>query len=185
MFSDFLVTCCQRVRKCIDHRLRESVSFVDFIWLATLVSLLLWFVWLLLLLLLLMCYAREILMWSCVWSYYAYCVLAWLYPWMFVYDRSLVSLVMSAWDVCDMEELHQDVCDMEEWPMILIDCAFALKSKFKIMHKFRGSSCLSHTSQSDDVFHSYYHLSKLWSICCHQLPKRGRLKVQLIPGWFW
>ena len=53
------------------------------------------------------------------------------------------------------------------------------------MHKFRGSSYLSHTSQSDDIFHAYYHLSKLWSICCHQLPKRGRLKVQLIPGWFW
>ena len=33
------------------------------------------------------------------------------------------------------------------------------------MHKFRGSSCLSHTSQSDDVFNLIYHLSKLWSIC--------------------
>ena len=42
------------------------------------------------------------------------------------------------------------------------------------MHKFRGSSCLSHTSQSDDVFQYYYHFSKLWSICFHQLPKRGR-----------
>ena len=41
------------------------------------------------------------------------------------------------------------------------------------MHKFRGSSCFSHTSQSDNIFHSYYHLSKLWSICCHQLPKGG------------
>ena len=52
------------------------------------------------------------------------------------------------------------------------------------MHKFRGSSYLSHTSQSDDIFHAYYHLSKLWSICCHQLPKRGRLKVQLSLGGF-
>ena len=42
------------------------------------------------------------------------------------------------------------------------------------MHKFRGSFCLSHSSQSEDVFQSYYHLSKLWSICYHQLPKRGR-----------
>ena len=33
-------------------------------------------------------------------------------------------------------------------------------------------------------FKSYYHLSKLWSICCHQLPKRGRLKVQLSLGGF-
>ena len=44
------------------------------------------------------------------------------------------------------------------------------------MHKFRGSSCLSHTSQSDDVFQSYDHLAKLWSICCHQLPKGGDWK---------
>ena len=34
------------------------------------------------------------------------------------------------------------------------------------------------------VFQSYYHLSKLWSICCHQLPQRGRLKVQLSLGGF-
>ena len=46
------------------------------------------------------------------------------------------------------------------------------------MHKFRGSSCFSHTSQSDNVFHSYYHSSKLWSICCHQLPKRGRKCIE-------
>ena len=52
------------------------------------------------------------------------------------------------------------------------------------MHKFRGSSYLSHTSQSDDIILAYYHLSKLWSICCHQLPKRGRLKVQLSLGGF-
>ena len=52
------------------------------------------------------------------------------------------------------------------------------------MHKFRGSSYLSHTSQSYDIFHVYYHLSKLWSICCHQLPKRGGLKVQLSLGGF-
>ena len=76
---------------------------------------------------------------------------------------------------------HQDVCDMEEWPMILIDCAFAFKQKFYIMHKFRGSSCFSHTSQSVDANHWLYLLSKLWSICCHQLPKRGRLKAQLLP----
>ena len=47
------------------------------------------------------------------------------------------------------------------------------------MHKFRGSSCLSHTSQSEDVFHSFNLLSKLWSICCHQLPKRGRICIDL------
>ena len=56
---------------------------------------------------------------------------------------------------------HQVVCDMEECPIYLIDCAFAFKCKFKIVHKFRGSSCLSHTSQSDDYIHGLYHMSKL------------------------
>ena len=49
------------------------------------------------------------------------------------------------------------------------------------MHKFRGSSCFSHTSQTVDANHWLYLLSKLWSICCHQLPKRGRTKAQLLP----
>ena len=61
---------------------------------------------------------------------------------------------------------------------------FAFKSKFQIMHKFRGSSCLSHTSQSDDVFQSYLSFVEALIYMLSSITKRGRLKVQLSLGGF-
>ena len=125
----------------------------------------------------------EILVWSCVWSYATLMLVGWHYPFISIWSFTLLGdecmysifIILSAPPRCMW---HGRVTHE---PNSLCICS---PKQILNMHKFRGSSYLSHTSQSNDIFHAYYHLSKLWSICCHQLPKRGRLKVQLSLGGF-
>ena len=53
-----------------------------------------------------------------------------------------------------------------------------------------GGACVLHVCQSfrdNSVFLSisFDVLFSVILVCCHQLPKRGRLKAHLLPGWFW
>ena len=48
------------------------------------------------------------------------------------------------------------------------------KANLKLCINLRGALAYHILLKVTMFFQSYYHLSKLWSICCHQLPKRGR-----------
>ena len=49
------------------------------------------------------------------------------------------------------------------------------------MHKFRGRSCLSHTSQSDDVLHSYYHFVEALIYMLSSITKKGEIESATNP----
>ena len=63
-------------------------------------------------------------------------------------------------------------------------CICSPKQILKLCTNLGGALAYHILLKATMVFKFYYHLSKLWSICCHQLPKRGRLKVQLSLGGF-
>ena len=167
---NFLVTCCQRGRSVY-----RSLGFKwESVWffIAFSKTIVFW------LLVILVCWCFDHTLNGC---YYYFLSLCYLWD-----DHSpLLDCVVLCCSLSLLSHTTKLYVTWKKCPMYLIDCAFAFKRKFKIMHKFRGSSCLSHTSQSDDYIHWLYHMLKLWSICCHQLPKGGRLKAHFLPWWFW
>ena len=46
-----------------------------------------------------------------------------------------------------------------------------------------GANACCMSFQSFTCYFSSYPYLKIW--CCHQLPRRGRLKAQVLPRWFW
>ena len=173
---NFLVTCCQRGRKCIDHRLRERVCFfcsllflvVELCYLLVWDTIyLLWDTWMIMCLII--CYRNA------CWMTLSFYISIWSFILLGDECMYLIITILSTPPRCMW---HGRVTHD---PNSLCIC-----SPKQILNyaQIRGSSCFLHTSQSDNVFQSYYHLSKLWSICCHQLPKRGRFKVQLSLGGF-
>ena len=69
---------------------------------------------------------------------------------------------------------------MKELPTLLIDCAFAFKHKFKIMHKFRGALAYHILLKATIIFIDYIFVEALIYMLS-SITKKGKIESTFAP----